>query len=61
MGNPIHDSESQVTYLKERLSMFLDVLDAMDPEEISVEEIDHLLEMLDELETKVNQFKAKSE
>ncbi|MGL4522500.1 MAG: SE1561 family protein [Bacilli bacterium] len=60
MGKSIQNSDSQVRYLKERLSMFLDVLDAMDPEQIDLEEIDNLLGMLDDMETKVHQFNEKN-
>ncbi|RLQ94508.1 SE1561 family protein [Falsibacillus albus] len=57
MGNAIHDNESQVTYLKQRLNMFLDVLDSIDPENTELEDVDRLINMLDELETKCEQFK----
>ena len=31
MSKPITDKKQQVTYLKERLEIFLEVLDAIDP------------------------------
>ncbi|MDQ0231667.1 SE1561 family protein [Metabacillus malikii] len=57
MGNAVHDKDSQLSYLKNRLNMFLEVLDSMDPESTDVEDIDRLLNMLDELEFKQEQFK----
>jgi hypothetical protein len=57
MGNAVHDKDSQLTYLKERLNMFLDVLDSIDPEETSLEDIDRLIKMMDDLELKLEQFK----
>ena len=56
MGIPIQDKNQQVTFLKQRLNMFLDVLDAIDPEEADLEDIDRLIEMVDELESKCREF-----
>jgi len=56
---PIHDKESQITYLKERLNIFMEVLDSIDPEETELEDVDRLLEMIDDIETKCEQFKAR--
>lgn len=60
MGNAIHNPDSQIVYLKERLNMFLEVIDSIEPEDVELEDIDRLLSMLDELELKCEQFK-KSE
>lgn len=57
MGNAVQDKDSQLSYLKSRLNMFLEVLDSMEPESTDVEDIDRLLKMLDELEFKHEQFK----
>ncbi|KOO41071.1 SE1561 family protein [Priestia koreensis] len=57
MGNSIHDKEKQVDYLKNRLNMFLNVLESMEPEDAGVEDIDRLIEMIDDLEFKYEQFK----
>jgi hypothetical protein len=57
MGNSIHDKGSQKEYLKNRLDMFMNVLDSMDPEDAGVEEIDRLLEMIDDIEGKIKQFR----
>lgn len=57
MGNAIHNPDSQLVYLKERLNMFLEVIDTIEPENVKLEDVDRLLEMLDELELKCEQFK----
>jgi hypothetical protein len=57
MGNAVQDKDSQLTYLKERLNMFLDVLDSIDPEVTNLEDIDRLIKMMDDLEFKLEQFK----
>lgn len=59
MGSPIHDKNSQVSFLKERLNMFLDVLDAIDPEDTDIEDIDRLIEIIDDLEAKCREFKHR--
>lgn len=59
MGKSITDKEQQVTYMKQRLSMFLDVLDAIEPESTELEDIDRLIAMVDDLETKMQQFKNR--
>ncbi|WP_096155726.1 MULTISPECIES: SE1561 family protein [Bacillus] len=57
MGKATDNKDSQVDYLKDRFNMFLEVLDSMDPESTDVEDIDRLIQMLDDLEGKYNQFK----
>lgn len=57
MGKAINGSEEQVTYLKERLNMFLEVLDSIEPETTELEDIDRLISMMDDLEDKMEQFK----
>ena len=59
--NPITNKEQQVTYLKERLEIFLEVLDAIDPETTELEDIDRLIEMMDDLEQKMDQFQGRNE
>ncbi len=56
MGSPVHDKNSQVNFLKQRLNMFLDVLEAIDPEEADLDDIDNLIKMIDELENKCKEF-----
>ena len=57
MGNQISNPEQQVSYLKDRLQMFLEVLDTIEPETTNLEDIDRLIQMMDDLELKMDQFK----
>jgi hypothetical protein len=59
LGSSISDKNEQVTFLKTRLNMFMDVLDAIDPEEAELEDIDRLIQMIDEIESKCNEFKHR--
>ncbi|MFB7156817.1 MULTISPECIES: SE1561 family protein [unclassified Lysinibacillus] len=61
MSNPITDKKQQMSYLKERLEMFLEVLDAIDPETTELEDIDRLIQMMDDLEDKMEQFNAREQ
>ncbi|MEK4627159.1 SE1561 family protein [Solibacillus sp. FSL R7-0682] len=61
MMNLITDKEQQVMYLKERLEIFLEVLDAIDPETTELEDIDNLIKMMDDLEQKLEQFQSREE
>jgi hypothetical protein len=57
LGNAIQDKDLQITYLKNRLNMFLEVIDSLDPESTELEDIDRLIGMLDDLEGKYERFK----
>lgn len=59
LGNPIQNKDNQVVFLKQRLNMFMDVLDAIEPENTELEDIDRLIEMIDDLESKVREFKNR--
>lgn len=56
LGTPIKEKEEQVVFLKKRLEMFLDLLDAIEPESTELEDIDRLLTIIDELENKCREF-----
>ncbi|MEO2078121.1 MAG: SE1561 family protein [Bacillus sp. (in: firmicutes)] len=56
MGSPVQDKNQQVTFLKQRLNMFIDVLDAIDPEDTDLDDIDRLISMLDDMESKCREF-----
>lgn len=56
MGSQIQDKNVQVNFLKQRLNMFVDVLDAIDPEDTDLEDIDRLISILDEMESKCREF-----
>jgi hypothetical protein len=60
MSNPITDKNKQVVYLKERLQIFVEVLDAIDPETADINDIDRLIQMLDDVEEKMDQFNHRS-
>lgn len=59
MGKPIFNKDDQMNFLKQRLTMFLEVLDNIDPEETDLKDVDRLIEILDELEVKCEQFKTR--
>lgn len=59
MGSPIKVQSAQITFLKQRLNMFLNVLDAMEPENTDVEDIDRLISMIDEIENKCREFRNR--
>lgn len=61
MSKSITDKKQQVNYLKERLQIFVEVLDAIDPETADLQDIDRLIAMMDDLEEKVEQFKNRPE
>ncbi|WP_059172495.1 SE1561 family protein [Bacillus sp. FJAT-27445] len=56
MGKDITDKDTQVTFLKQRLNMFMELLEAIEPEEADVDDIDRLLEIIDDIESKVREF-----
>lgn len=59
MGSPTNDKNAQVTFLKQRLNMFLDVLEAIDPEETDLDDVDRLISIIDELESKCREFQNR--
>lgn len=56
MGTKIDDKNKQVDFLKKRLNMFLELLDAIEPEETELEDVDRLISIIDELESKCREF-----
>lgn len=59
MGSPVNDKNTQITFLKQRLNMFLDVLDAIDPEDTDLDDVDRLIAIIDELESKCREFQNR--
>ena len=57
MGNAVNNKDQQIDYLNNRLDMFMNVIDSLDPEATDVEDIDRLISMLDDLEAKYERFK----
>ncbi len=41
--------------------MFSDVLDTIDPEEVNLDDIDRLISMIDDLESKCKEFQNRDE
>ncbi|MCL6797226.1 hypothetical protein KDD79_10950 [Bacillus altitudinis] len=58
MGKAADSKEQQVDYLKNRLDMFMNVINSLDPESTDVEDIDRLIQMIDDLEVKYERFKT---
>jgi hypothetical protein len=61
LGIPMLDKNMQVNFLKQRLNMFLETLDEINPEDTDLEDIDRLIEMVDELEAKCQELKQREE
>jgi hypothetical protein len=61
LGSPIKEKGSQVQFLKQRLTMFSEVLDSINPEEVDLEDIDRLITIIDELEDKCKEFTNRDE
>lgn len=59
MSKSITDKNKQVNYLKERLEIFVEVLDAIDPETADLDDIDRLIKIIDDLEEKMDQFQNR--
>ncbi len=59
MGKSITNREQQVDYMKQRLNIFLEVLDTIEPEHTELEDIDRLIAMVDDLDEKMQQFKSR--
>ena len=59
MTTPIYNREDQVKYLKDRLELFIEVLNQMEPETTDVEDIDRLIEIVDSIEEKFQSFKNR--
>lgn len=60
MGKSITNKDQQVSYLKERLQIFMEVLEAIDPETTELEDIDRLIAMVDDIEVKMDTFKKRT-
>ncbi|MBY0122925.1 SE1561 family protein [Bacillus sp. S/N-304-OC-R1] len=56
MGSPIQDKNNQVDFLKQRLNMFMDLLDAIEPEDADIDDIDRLIQIIDDIESKCREF-----
>jgi hypothetical protein len=59
LGNPIKDNNTQVVFLKQRLDMFAELLEAIDPEEADLEDIDRMIQIVEEMDAKCREFKHR--
>jgi hypothetical protein len=57
LGNAVYEKDLQLKYLKDRLNMFLQVIDSIDPKSADLSDIERLIQMIDDLEVKYEQFK----
>lgn len=49
--------KSQLDVLQERFHTFMEALESIEPEKVDLAEIDHLIEMIDEIEEKFKELK----
>lgn len=61
LGSPIKESNTQVVFLKHRLNAFMDLLDAIDPEEADLADIDRMIAIVEEMDAKCREFKNRDE
>lgn len=61
MGTAITDKNKQISFLKQKLNMFLDMLDAIDPEDTDLDDIDRMIAVVDELESKCKEFNHRED
>jgi hypothetical protein len=59
LGKLIENKNTQVVFLKQRLDMFADLLDAIDPEEADLEDIDRMIQIVEEMDAKCREFKNR--
>ncbi|WP_431802920.1 SE1561 family protein [Halobacillus andaensis] len=57
MGKAANNRKDQFTYVKNRIRMLNQVVDSMDEQEISFEDYQRVLEMVEQLQLKMNRFK----
>ncbi|WLR54222.1 SE1561 family protein [Mesobacillus subterraneus] len=59
MGSSINDKNTQVVFLKQRLDMFAELLEAINPEETELEDIDRMIQIVEEMDAKCREFKHR--
>nr|WP_285848079.1 MULTISPECIES: SE1561 family protein [unclassified Mesobacillus] len=59
VGSQINDKNTQVVFLKQRLDMFAELLEAIDPEETDLEDIDRMIQIVEEMDAKCREFKNR--
>lgn len=59
LGNSVYSQKEQLSYLYGKMDVLMKMLDTVDPEAAGVEDIDRIIEMLDEIETKCRTFRSE--
>ena len=49
--------KNQLDVLQERFNSFIETLETIEPEKVDLAEIDHLIQMIDDIEEKFNELK----
>ncbi|WP_078395214.1 SE1561 family protein [Shouchella patagoniensis] len=57
MGGTIETKDRQLDYLQKRFELLAGVVEGMDADSASVAELDSILSMIDDIETKCKQFR----
>ncbi|WP_059105809.1 SE1561 family protein [Shouchella shacheensis] len=57
MGGKIESKDRQLAYLQRRFELLANVVEGMNADTASVEELDRLLSMIDDIEVKCKQFR----
>lgn len=57
MGKSVQDKQSQLQYLTNRFQILSQVVEAMDEANAEAEDLDRLLQMMKDIEGKVERFK----
>jgi hypothetical protein len=57
LGKGVHDKQSQLHYISNRVKMLSNVVDTVEPDTADIDDLDRMIEMLDDLKLKCNQFR----
>ncbi|AIC93786.1 MULTISPECIES: SE1561 family protein [Shouchella] len=57
MGRAVSTKNEQLDYLQKRFELVASVIEGMDADSASVEELDSILKMIDDIEVKCQQFR----
>ncbi|WP_100398020.1 SE1561 family protein [Bacillus sp. FJAT-44742] len=61
MGSPVYDKVRQLEYLQKRVELMSHMLEALDPSEADINDLNRFQEMLDQVKIKTNQFQKNWE
>ncbi len=57
MSKSVSEQKEQLHFLYEKMEHLMNMLDSIDPDLAGIEEIDRLIKMLDEIESKCRKFR----